>query len=133
MPVGGRVGMRHSLGNLHTPRASHYSPRSDSSLSLGTSLCQTLMNSPLQTHQRQIHLDFHTSPYIPDVGSEFNANEFAQTLKKAHDNSVTTLAKCHHGMCYFPTKTGTQHPALNGRDMLGEQIEALHRAGIRAP
>lgn len=91
------------------------------------------MNSPLHTHQRQIHLDFHTSPFIPDVGSEFDANQFAQTLKDAHVNSVTVFAKCHHGMCYFPTQTGTQHPALNGRDMLGEQIEALHRAGIRAP
>jgi alpha-L-fucosidase len=88
---------------------------------------------PISAHQRQIHLDFHTSPFIPDVGSEFDANEFAQTLKKAHVNSVTVFAKCHHGMCYYPTKTGTQHPALNGRDMLGEQIEALHRAGIRAP
>lgn len=36
-------------------------------------------------------------------------------------------------MSYYPTKVGVQHPALNGRDMLGEQIEALHRQGIRAP
>ena len=90
-------------------------------------------NHPLVTHQRQIHLDFHTSPFIPDVGSEFDAEEFAQTLKAAHVNSVTVFAKCHHGMCYYPTQTGTQHPALNGRDLLGEQIEALHKAGIRAP
>jgi hypothetical protein len=91
------------------------------------------MISPINTHQRQIHLDFHTSPFIPDVGSEFDAGEFAQTLKNAHVNSVTVFAKCHHGMCYFPTTTGTPHPALQGRDLLGEQIEALHRAGIRAP
>ena len=88
---------------------------------------------PLTTHQRQIHLDFHTSPFIPDVASEFDAKSFAQTFKRAHVNSVTVFAKCHHGMCYYPTSTGTMHPALKGRDLLGEMIEALHREGIRAP
>jgi hypothetical protein len=82
---------------------------------------------------RQVHLDFHTSPLIPDVGCEFDAKAFARTLKQAHVTSVTVFAKCHHGMCYYPTKTGTQHPALRGRDLLGEQIEALHREGIRVP
>ena len=88
---------------------------------------------PLLTHQRQVHLDFHTSPYIPDVASEFDARAFAQTFREAHVNSVTIFAKCHHGQCYYPTKTGTQHPALKGRDLMGEMIEALHREGIRAP
>jgi alpha-L-fucosidase len=87
----------------------------------------------LQKYQRQIHLDFHTSPFIPDVGCEFNAWDFARTFKKAHVDSVTIFAKCHHGMCYYPTSTGVQHPALAGRDLLGEQIEALHREGIRCP
>ena len=82
---------------------------------------------------RQVHLDFHTSPFIPDVGVEFDAKEFAKTVKQARINSITVFAKCHHGQCYYPTKTGTQHPALNGRDRLGEQIEALHREGIRCP
>jgi hypothetical protein len=82
---------------------------------------------------RQIHLDFHTSPFIPDVGSEFDAREFARTMKAAHVNSVTVFAKCHHGMCYYPTKTGRSHPALGQRDLLGEMIEALHAEGIRAP
>ena len=91
------------------------------------------MKKPLSQFQRQIHLDFHTSPHIPDVGADFDADEFAQTLADAHVNSVTVFAKCHHGMCYYPTQTGTRHPALNGRDLLGEQLEALHKRGIRAP
>jgi hypothetical protein len=78
-------------------------------------------------------MDFHTSPLIPDVGVEFDAPTFAKTLQEAHVNSVTVFAKCHHGMCYFPTQTGVSHPALGERDLLGEQIEALHRLGIRAP
>ena len=87
-----------------------------------------------RTHQRQVHLDFHTSPHIPGIGSEFDADAFADTFARAHVNSVTVFAKCHHGMCYYPTKTGTVHPGLKaGRDLLGEQIEALHKRGIRAP
>jgi hypothetical protein len=82
---------------------------------------------------RQVHLDFHTSPFIPDVGAEFDAQEFASTFKRAHVESVTIFAKCHHGMCYYPTKTGTTHPAIVGRDMLGEMIEALRRERIRCP
>jgi hypothetical protein len=82
---------------------------------------------------RRVHLDFHTSPHIPDLGVDFDAAEFAATMKRAHVNAVTVFAKCHHGMCYFPTKTGTPHPALRGRDLLGEMITALHREGILAP
>lgn len=82
---------------------------------------------------RQVHLDFHTSPFIPDAGAEFDAKEFARTVKAAHIDSITVFAKCHHGQCYYPTQTGVRHPALKGRDLLGEQIEALHREGIRCP
>jgi hypothetical protein len=88
---------------------------------------------PLQTHQRQVHLDFHTSPFIPDVGRDFDAAAFAETFQRAHVNSVTVFAKCHHGMCYYPARTGPSHPAIGDRDLLGEQIEALHRLNIRAP
>lgn len=91
------------------------------------------MKQPLSQFQRQIHLDFHTSPFIPDVGVDFQAAEFAKTFKAAHVNSVTVFAKCHHGMCYYPTQTGTRHPAIGERDLLGEQLDALHREGIRAP
>ncbi|MEO8614736.1 MAG: alpha-L-fucosidase [Luteolibacter sp.] len=93
------------------------------------------MSHPIESHQRQIHLDFHTSQHIPGVGADFDAKEFAATLKRAHVNSVTTFAKCHHGYTYYPTKVGTIHPELlpTGRDLLGEQIEALHREGIRCP
>ena len=81
---------------------------------------------------RQIHLDFHTSPFINDVGNEFNAEEFAKTLKEAKVNSINVFAKCHHGMSYYPTKLGKVHPALKF-DLLGEMLNALHKEGIEAP
>ena len=82
---------------------------------------------------RQVHLDFHTSPLIPDVAADFDPDAFADAFADAHVQSVTVFAKCHHGMNYYPTKVGTPHPTLRRPDLLGEQIEALHRRGIRAP
>ena len=41
---------------------------------------------------RQIHLDFHTSEAIEGVCSEFDAEEFAQTLADAHVNSITLFS-----------------------------------------
>lgn len=83
---------------------------------------------------RQIHLDFHTSPHIHDVAADFDAREFAHTLKRAHVTSVTVFAKCHHGHLYFNTRRPERHPGLKaGFDLLAAQIEALHRENIRAP
>jgi hypothetical protein len=82
---------------------------------------------------RQVHLDFHTSPLIDGVAADFDAEAFAETVADAGVNSITIFARCHHGLCYYPTKVGEQHPGLHGRDLLGEQIEALHRRGIRCP
>ncbi len=87
----------------------------------------------LQDYQRQIHLDFHTSPLIDDVAMDFDPLEFAKILKRAFVNSVTVFAKCHHGMSYYPTVIGTQHPALKGRDLLGEMLESLRNEDIRCP
>lgn len=81
---------------------------------------------------RQVHLDFHTSPLIPDVGADFDAEEFARILRAAHVDSVTCFAVCHHGMRYYPTSVGTAHPHLR-RDLLGEQVAAGHRYGLRVP
>jgi hypothetical protein len=83
--------------------------------------------------RRQVHLDFHTGP-IPGVGGDFDARDFARTMKAAHVNSVTVFAKCHHGHLYYNTARPERHPGLKpGLDLLGEQVEALHSAGIRAP
>ncbi len=81
---------------------------------------------------RWVHLDFHTSPLIPDVGADFDADEFARTLQEAHVEVCTCFARCHHGQCYYPSQVGPVHPGLQF-DLLGQQIEACHRHGIRVP
>lgn len=90
--------------------------------------------SPMQLPQRQIHLDFHTGPALRDVGADFDARAFARTMKRAHVNSVTVFAKCHHGHLYYNTNRPERHPGLpKNLDLLRRQIEALHEEGIRAP
>ncbi len=84
--------------------------------------------------KRTVHLDFHTGPDIPDVAKDFDAKSFARTFKDAHVDSVTVFATCHHGHAYWLTDRPERHPSLpSGLDLLGDQIEALHDVGIRAP
>ena len=81
---------------------------------------------------RQIHLDFHTSEKIAGIGSQFDPEEYADTLAKARVNSVTTFSKCHHGLIYHDTRFEARHPFLE-RNLLKEQIEACHARDIRVP
>lgn len=83
---------------------------------------------------RQVHLDFHTSPHIPDVASCFDKKQFQQMLQLGHVQSVTVFAKCHHGYCYYPTQVSTPHPGLMpGRDFTAELMDACHEIGVDAP
>ena len=84
---------------------------------------------------RQIHLDFHTSEAIEGIGADFDPDEFAATLVKAHVNSITMFARCHHGWNYYQSQVNPEriHPHLARPNLLKEQIEACHARGIRAP
>jgi hypothetical protein len=94
----------------------------------------TVPKAQVNLRYRQIHLDFHTGPWIGDVGVDFDPGEFARTMKRAHVDSVTVFAKCHHGHLYYETARPESHPGLKrGAKLLERQIEALHREGIRAP
>lgn len=91
------------------------------------------MDKQQKIPSRQIHLDFHTSEKIEEVCKEFDAEEFATTLKDAHVNSITLFSCCHHGMLYYDSKLFPEmvHPGLVHRDLLREQAEACHRYGIQ--
>ena len=78
---------------------------------------------------RQIHMDFHTSPMIPDIGSDFSIEAFGETLKNAHVQHINLFGKCHHGWFYYPSKIGSMHPHLQF-DLLGSQVEACRKYGI---
>ncbi|AXX64402.1 hypothetical protein DS830_02505 [Bombilactobacillus bombi] len=84
--------------------------------------------------KRTVHLDFHTSPYV-EVGKDFNSEEFAATLKKAHVNSITCFARDHHGYLWYNSKHHPEmiHPRLMNHNLLAEQIQACHQLDIKVP
>ncbi len=83
---------------------------------------------------RAIHLDFHTSGDIPNIGEEFDPDEFVATLKDANVNQICCFARGHHGWIYYPSETHPErvHPHLQ-TDLIGRQIEACHAADIQVP
>ncbi len=81
---------------------------------------------------RQVHLDFHTSPAVPDIGVKFDKKEWQQTLKAGHVDSITVFSKCHHGYSYHPTGINEIHPNLSF-DLLSAQLEACREIGVKAP
>ena len=84
---------------------------------------------------RQVHMDFHTSESIRDIGAKFRPDRFADTLQKACVDSVTCFARCHHGWLYYKSREFPEriHPHLANKNLLAEQIEACHERGIRVP
>jgi GH35 family endo-1,4-beta-xylanase len=89
-----------------------------------------LAKRPLPT--RQIHLDFHTSEHIPDIGAAFDKAQWQEALRVGHVNSINIFAKGHHSWSYYPTKVGKVHPNLDF-DLLGAQVEACHEMGVECP
>ena len=81
---------------------------------------------------RQVHLDFHTSEQIQNIGSQFDKKQFQSALIQGKINQINLFSKGHHGYSYYPTKVGTMHPNLDF-DLLGAQLEACHEIGVKAP
>jgi len=79
--------------------------------------------------RRKIHLDFHNSHHISEVGSRFDAEAFAQTLVDAGVEAVVLFAKDMHGWAYHPSEVVPVHPGLSF-DLLGEQVRACRAKGL---
>lgn len=93
-------------------------------------LSQRSISEPLPS--RQVHLDFHTSEFIPGIGEKFDKKLWQDALKTGHINQINIFSKCHHSWSYYPTKVGKMHPNLKF-DLLGAQIEACHEIGVKCP
>lgn len=81
---------------------------------------------------RQVHLDFHTSEAIQDIGKRFSKENFQRMLKLGAVDSITVFSKCHHGWAYHPSIANEQHPGLTF-DLLGAMIEAAHEINVKTP
>lgn len=80
---------------------------------------------------RQVHLDFHTTEKLENIGASWNKEEWQNTLKEGHVNSINIFAKGHHGWSYYNTQVGKRHPNLDF-DLFGAQLEACHEIGVSA-
>jgi len=78
---------------------------------------------------RQVHLDFHTTEKLKDIGENWDKSEWQLRLKEGHVNSINIFAKGHHGWAYYNTKVGKRHPNLKF-DLLKAQIEANKEIGV---
>lgn len=81
---------------------------------------------------RQVHLDFHTSELIRDVGKDFSKENFQKALKAGHVNSITVFSKCHHGLSYHDTTVGVKHPYL-AKPLLPLMIDAAREIDVNTP
>jgi len=80
------------------------------SISVCYSQTQRSINEPMPS--RQVHLDFHTSEFIPGIGEKFDKKQFQEALKIGHINQINIFSKCHHSWSCYPTKVGKMHPNL---------------------
>jgi hypothetical protein len=76
-----------------------------------------------------LFFDNHTMAACPDVGVNFNADEFAGRISDCGADFVGFHAKCNQGFCYYDTEIGIKHPSLH-RDMFGEMVVACQSRNI---
>ena len=96
------------------------------------SFSQSQLSIENHLRTRQVHLDFHTSEHIPNIGEKFDKKNFQRALIKGRVNHINIFSKGHHGYSYYPTKIGTQHPNLKF-DLLGKQLEACKEINVKCP
>lgn len=87
---------------------------------------------PHRLRYRQVHLDFHTSPHITEIGEAFDEMHWQSTLRRGNVDSITLFATCHHGYAYYDTQVGERHPHL-GFDLLRRQFNATKAIDVNVP
>lgn len=86
----------------------------------------------MRLRQRAAVPNFHTLPALPDVGADFECDEFAVALADAHVDFVTPCARCSLGTVYEPTEGGVTQLSRQ-RYLLGGMVEAPRRPHGIAP
>lgn len=79
---------------------------------------------------RKVHLDFHNSKHIPEIGEKFNPDKWGDQLISGNVDSIVVFAKDMHGYFYYPSKYGPVHPGLSF-DLLGKQVKACQERNIK--
>lgn len=76
-------------------------------------------------------VDMHIEDWDPVFLSKFDPETYVANLKKAHIQAPMLYLQSHVGHCYWPTKTGHMHAALEGKeDLMRQVVDLCHREGM---
>lgn len=73
--------------------------------------------------------DNHTMRDCPDVGADFDADEFVGRIADCEIDFATFHARCNQGFAYYDTKVGIRHPSLK-YDLFEKIADACKERGI---
>ena len=75
-------------------------------------------------------IDVHITDLRPEFLSEYDPDQYVQTLKLSQVQSAIVYAHSHVGLCNFPTKVGRTHRGMQGKDHLARVVEGCQKNGI---
>ena len=84
----------------------------------------------LRAPRRELLFDFHTMPWIKDLGSRFDFEKIAAYWKECDVDTISFPFRCNQGFSYYPTEIGYVYPSLR-YDLLGRLLETAHSIGVR--
>lgn len=67
---------------------------------------------------------------LKNIGENFDADAFAQRLKKNKIDFISFPVRCNMGMAYYDTQIGIRHYGLDF-DLFGKLVEACNKNGIK--
>lgn len=79
---------------------------------------------------RRCLVDMHIPDWDERFLSEFDSDKYIEMMKLAGVDSAYIYANSNVGLCNYPTKVGTMHKGLKGRDIIKELTDGFNREGI---
>lgn len=79
---------------------------------------------------RRVLVDMHIPDWNPVFLSKLDAEDYVDLIQKGGVTSAMIYANSHVGLCYYPTKVGSMHQGLKGRDFFGEIVDLCHSKEI---
>lgn len=79
---------------------------------------------------RRFSVDIHVPDWDPALLSQFDGEQFVETLASGGVQSHLQYTNSHVGLCLWKTQVGKRHAAMKDRDFFGEVVSACRKRGI---
>lgn len=89
----------------------------------------TGMNRAQSCYSRLL-IDNHITDLKDSYMRKFSPEEYVRMVRLSGVESAMVYTCDHNGNCYYPTEIGHIHANLDGRDIFGETVAWLRKAGI---